>query len=64
MGVYSKGRDKDNRGGEDVNKTIKYLFTDGNKRRSLVVAYTHVTNHVANVKNDIDMPDNPSSRTE
>ena len=57
---YSKSRDKDNRGGEDVNKAIKYLFADGNKRRSFVVAYEHVTECVANVKNNIYRPDDPS----
>ena len=58
---YSKSRHKDNRGGEDVNKAIKYLFADGNKKRSFVVAYEHVTKHVAIVKNNIYRPDDSSS---
>ena len=45
----SESRDKDNRGGEDVNKAIKYLFADGNKKRFIVVAYAHVTKRVANI---------------
>ena len=56
-------REKDNRGGS-VSKAINYLFTDGNKRRSLVVSYEHVTKCVANVENDIYTPGNPSSRIE
>ena len=35
-----------------------------NKRRSLVVAYVHVTKRVANVKNGINTPDNHLSRIE
>ena len=50
MWDYSESKDKDNRGGEDINKAIKYLFADGKKRRSLVVAYEHVTKLMANVK--------------
>ena len=66
MWEYSESRDKDNRGGEDINKVIKYLFADGNKKRSLVVAYEHVTKHVTNVsvKNDTYTSDNPSYITE
>ena len=45
---YSESRDKDNRGGEDVYKAIKYMFADENKRRFLV-AYEHVTKREANV---------------
>ena len=62
----SESRDKDNRGGEDVNKAIKYLFADGNKKRFIVVAYEYVTKRVANVKNDIyrSNTDNASSRIE
>ena len=45
-----------------LTKQFKYLFTDGNKRGSLVVEYEHVTKRVANVKNDIYTLDNPSSK--
>ena len=41
------------RADEDMNKAIKYLFVDGNKGRSLVVAYEHVIKCEANVKNGI-----------
>ena len=61
---YFESRDKDNRGNEDIHKAIKYLFEDGNKSRSLVAAYEHVIKHVANVKNNIQRPDNPSTRIE
>ena len=60
VGVF-QSRDKDKREGEDVNKLIKYLFADVNKQRSHVVAYEDATKRVANVKNDIYRPDNPSS---
>ena len=52
MWEYSESSDKHNRGGEIVNKAFKYPFADG-KSRAFVVAYEHVTKHVANVKNDI-----------
>ena len=51
--VYSESRDKNVKAGEDMNKAIKYLFSGGNKKRSLVVAYKHVTKHVTVMKNDI-----------
>ena len=63
VGVFRE-TDKDKRGGEDINRAIKYLFADGNKRRSLVVAYENDTKWVGNVENDIYRPDNPSSRIE
>ena len=53
---YSNSRDKDNRGGEDVNKAIKCRVADDNKSRSLV------TKRVVNVKYDVHRPDNRSSR--
>ena len=59
--LYSLRKYKDNRGGEDVNKVIKYLFADGNKRKSLVIAFGHITKRVANVQNVIYRPDNPPS---
>ena len=46
-------RDEDKRGGEDVNKAIENLISDGKKKRFPVVAYEHVTKHEANVKNGI-----------
>ena len=46
---YSESRDRDNSGGEDVNKANKYLFSNGSKRRSLVVEYELVTKLEANV---------------
>ena len=64
MWEYSESRDKDNRGGEDINKVIKYLFADGNKKKYLVVAYEHVTKHVANMKNDTYTSNDPSYITE
>ena len=51
---YSESRNEDNRGGEDVNKAIRYLFSDRKTKRIhycsfTIVAYKHVTKHVANV---------------
>ena len=60
---YSWSRNSENRGGEDVNKAIKYLFVEGNKRGSLVV-HDYVEKRVANVKNGICRRDNRSSRLE
>ena len=61
---YSKSRDDDNRENEVFSKAIKYQFADGKKRSSPVVAYEHVTKHVANMKNGIYRCENPSRRIE
>ena len=60
-GIFSKGlknefetaRVNEPSGFEPLKFYCKYLCADGNKRRSLTVAYAHDTKHVVNVKNDI-----------